>query len=481
MITIIGLGPGDAQHWTRAAAQALQQAKMVYLRTAHHASVANIPAPTTSFDNLASQTPAAIATEVLRLALEEPDLVYAVPGHPVSDEASGPIILAQARAQAIPAKVIPGLSYTEAALAALNLNPAASLQLVQATSLATRYHPPLEPDRPALVLHLDRTELALRIKRPLLNAYPHDFEVTLLHALGTMAERTVVCRLDQLETQAFEPFTLLYLPPDPACSGFTTFQETIAHLRSPEGCPWDREQSHQSLRPYLLEETYEVLEALDGGDPVALADEMGDLLLQIVLHTQVATDQAEFKMGTVLDHINRKMLRRHPHVFGNVIANHADEVTANWEVIKQAEKAAKGQIEADPSALDGVPAALPALAEALAISKKAARVGFEWDNIEGVLDKIIEEAQEITQATTLPDMESEVGDLLFSVVNLARWRKIDPESALRATNARFKRRFRQMEQFAKARGQNLADLSIQQLDALWAEAKASSGSSLAGH
>jgi tetrapyrrole methylase family protein/MazG family protein len=472
MITIIGLGPDDCQHWTQAAARALQQANKVYLRTVHHPSVADISAPTVSFDHLSSQAPAAIAGEVLRLAQERPELVYAAPGHPTCDDASVPLILAEAARLKLPIQLIPGLSYADAALAALRLSASPSLQLVEATSLAARYHPPLEPDRPALVLHLHSAELALRIKRPLLNAYPADFEVTLLQAPGAAAERTVVCRLNQIELQPLEPFAILYLPPDTATSGFTTFQEIIAQLRSPEGCPWDRQQSHQSLRPYLLEETYEVLEALDAADPAALADELGDLLLQIVLHTQIAVDQGEFKMGAVLDHINRKMLRRHPHVFGEVIAHHADEVTANWEVIKRAEKAAKGQAEPAPSNLDGVPVALPALAAALAISQKAKRVGFEWANIDGVLDKIIEEAQEITEATDLTHLESEIGDLLFSVVNLARWRNIDPESALRATNARFKQRFRRMEYLAEGRGQHLAELTLEQMDELWAEAKA---------
>jgi tetrapyrrole methylase family protein/MazG family protein len=198
---------------------------------------------------------------------------------------------------------------------------------------------------------------------------------------------------------------------------------------------------------------------------------MGDLLLQIVLHTQIAIDTGEFNMGYVIDHINRKLLRRHPHVFGNVVVNGVEDVASNWEIIKKAEKSANGQTNQTPSALDGIPPALPALTQALTISKRAVKTGFEWPNIEGVLDQLIEEAHEITQAQSPAHLESEIGDLLFSAVNLARWRNVDPESALRSTNTRFKQRFQKMEQLAATQGKNLPELSTDELEILWNEAK----------
>jgi tetrapyrrole methylase family protein/MazG family protein len=209
---------------------------------------------------------------------------------------------------------------------------------------------------------------------------------------------------------------------------------------------------------------------------MALAEELGDLLLQIVLHTQIATGAGDFRMGDVIGHINRKLVRRHPHVFGDVTVNGANEVMANWEEIKRLERSAqKGEREISPSALDGIPEALPALAQALAISKRAVRVGFEWPNIEGVLDKLVEEAHEITQATDSAELEAEIGDLLFSAVNLARWRNIDPESALRTTNARFTRRFKRLEALATAQGKVLSGMTIEELDELWDEAKSLEG------
>ncbi len=367
------------------------------------------------------------------------------------------------------------LEFLEATLNSLKLDSVDNLQLVYAVTVAQHHHPPLETGRPALITHLQGQALAARLKDTLLNAYPDQHPVRLVQAAGAPTERLWSCPLAELDHQPHldQPTTLL-LPAAAVEGSFSAFQDTIAHLRSPGGCPWDRQQSHRSLRPYLLEETYEVLEALDAGDPAALAEELGDLLLQIVLHTQIATETGEFKMDDVIGHINRKLWRRHPHVFSDVVVNGVAEVTANWEAIKQAEKQERNNHRAPhqpASALAGVPKGLPALAEALAISKKAVRVGFEWPNIEGVLDKLVEEAHEIVQASEPEQLEAEIGDLLFSAVNLARWRQVDAESALRATNARFMRRFQQLEALAAVEGKAVAEMSMAELDILWEKAK----------
>lgn len=467
-ITIIGLGPGDSQYWTRWAGTILQQAAEVYVRTMHHPSVADIPAKIYAFDEISRSAEGAqqIAAQVVRLGQRAEGIIYAVSGHPREDPAV-PLIRHLAATENIPVTIVPGLSLLEAAISALELDAYPKLQIVDAPEMVGLHHPPLAPDQPALVPGLSGQPLAAQVKQVLLNAYAPDFSVTLVQGVepvwsGPLAE------LDQ--QPQFDETTLLFLPADPANTSLPAFQETIAHLRAPEGCPWDREQTHQSLRPFLLEETYEVLEALDAADPAALAEELGDLLLQIVLHTQIATGAGDFRMGEVIGHINRKLVRRHPHVFGNVTVNGVADVTANWEAIKQEERSTRNN-EASPSVLDGVPAALPALAQALAISKRAVRVGFEWPNIEGVLDKLIEEAREITEAANPAELESEIGDLLFSAVNLARWRNVDPESALRATNARFTRRFKKLETLAAAQGRVLSQMTIDELDALWDEAK----------
>ncbi len=476
-ITIIGLGPGSSRLWTQAVYKLLNQTNEVYLRTDQHLSVKDIFAEIYTFDvwdrqnNKLGNLHQRIAAEIVRLGQRDNGVIYAVPGHPNVDDATVPHIRTLAAA-GLPLTIIPGISFLDAAFTALNIDMPDNLQIVTAAEIAGLHHPSVETGRSVLITQIANASQVRRVTQTLLNAYPADFDITLIKAAGTDTEQVWGCSLSTLDSQPhLNSLTALYLPAGKAHSSLSAFQETIAHLRAPDGCPWDREQTHQSLRPYLLEETYEVLETLDANDPVALAEELGDLLLQIVLHTQIAIDTGEFKMDAVIDHINRKLWRRHPHVFGDVVVNGVTDVTTNWEAIKKAEKAAKGQSDQSVSALDGIPVALPALAQALAVSKRAVRVGFEWPNIEGVLDKIVEEAQEIVEATDPPHLESEIGDLLFSAVNLARWQSVDPESALRETNARFTRRFKKMEALAMAQGKGLPDLSIEEMDALWEEAK----------
>jgi tetrapyrrole methylase family protein/MazG family protein len=472
-ITIVGLGPGDSHHWTLAAQRALLQANEVYVRSAQHPAIPAISTPVYTLDQKYLRA-AEIAHEIVQLGHRDQGVLYAVPGNPVVDDASVPLIRTLAAEDRLPVSIIPGLSILDAVFTALKLESLQGIQIIEADQLAGWYHPPLEPDRPVVITRVNTEIDIARLEHTLRNAYPDDFEITIIQNPGTALEHLWRCQLSSLSTQRpLKSTTTLYLPAD-SHDGFSVFQATIAHLRAPDGCPWDQEQTHQSLRPFLLEETYEVLDALDSNNASALAEELGDLLLQIVLHTQVATDRGEFKMRDVIAHINRKLLRRHPHVFGDVVVNGVDDVTTNWTAIKKAEKAAKkqsGSREQATSVLDGIPPALPALAQALAVSDRAVRVGFEWPNIAGVLEKVVEEAREITEATDPDHLESEIGDLLFSVVNLARWLNIDPESALRATNARFGRRFRQLEALAAAQGKTLPEMSIHEMDVLWNEIK----------
>jgi tetrapyrrole methylase family protein/MazG family protein len=257
----------------------------------------------------------------------------------------------------------------------------------------------------------------------------------------------------------------LSLPED--LSKFKTLVEIIARLRAPDGCPWDKEQTHQTLRANLLAECYEVLEALDKGDADKLCEELGDLLLQIVLHAQIAKDDGEFEVGDVIESIATKIIHRHPHVFGKAKVRDANEVMHNWEALKRKER------EEGESMLAGVPEDMPALAYAYEISRRAVRVGFEWENIEGVIDKLAEEIKEIKDAGSLEEKEREYGDLLFTLVNVARWEGIDAEAALRNANRKFYKRFTRMEDLCKERGLSLDKLSFKEMDRLWEEAKKS--------
>ena len=248
-------------------------------------------------------------------------------------------------------------------------------------------------------------------------------------------------------------------------SQFKTLVEIIARLRAPDGCPWDKEQTHGSLRANLLSECYEVLEALDKSDPAKLCEELGDLLLQIVLHAQIAKDDGEFEIGDVIKGITAKIIRRHPHIFGTVKVRDADEVMHNWEALKKEER------RQGASMLEGVPKDMPALAYAYEISRRAVRVGFEWENIEGVIDKLAEEIKEIKDSHDREEKEREYGDLLFTLVNAARWEGIDAEAALRGANQKFYKRFTRMEELCRERGLDFSSLSFKEKDDLWEEAK----------
>jgi tetrapyrrole methylase family protein/MazG family protein len=246
---------------------------------------------------------------------------------------------------------------------------------------------------------------------------------------------------------------------------FKTLVAIIARLRGPDGCPWDRQQTHASLRANLLSECYEVLAAIDSGGAAELHEELGDLLLQIVLHAQIAKDEGDFEIGDVIESIAEKLVRRHPHIFGSGQAKDAEEVMHNWEALKREER------PEGASMLEGVPRDMPALAYAYEISRRAVRVGFEWENIEGVIDKLVEEVKEVKEAGSREEKEREFGDLLFTLVNFARWQGIDSESALREANRKFFKRFAYMEELCRKHGRDLPSLSFREWNDLWEEAK----------
>jgi len=258
---------------------------------------------------------------------------------------------------------------------------------------------------------------------------------------------------------------------------FTKLVELISRLRAPGGCPWDREQTHDTLKPMMLEEAYEVIEAIDEGNDEELIGELGDLLLQVVFHSQIATEEHRFTVAEVIERISAKMIRRHPHVFGDDTAQTAGEVLRNWEAIKQAELEAKGKRSDEGSMLDSVSTKLPAVMEAFQMTTKVSRVDFDWPDVPSVLEKLDEEVDELKQAIagetpTHKEIAAEVGDLLFVAVNVARLLGIDPESALKASNRKFRRRFRYIEDRLREQGRKPADSDHVEMDAFWDEAKA---------
>jgi tetrapyrrole methylase family protein / MazG family protein len=355
------------------------------------------------------------------------------------------------------------ISLVNSTFDALRLTPPSKLTLLEAQTLSSAHFPPTPPDVDTLILGIDSRDLALQVKKVLLANYPAEHKVTIA-ADGRKQEE----KLSEFGESDFSPSTCLYVPSLGEGTSFESFAGIVAHLRAPDGCPWDREQTHQTLRKHLLEESYEALSAIDANDTMGMREEFGDLLLQIVLNAQIASENNDFSMTGIVKNIYEKIVRRHPHVFGDVKLSGVDDVLQNWEKLKEKER---GKKKENRGLLDGVPSILPALSQAQEYQDRAARVGFDWPEIDGVLDKIREEIEEIKQAENLEQVTGELGDLFFVLVNLARWRSVDAESALREANLKFKKRFAHVEHGAKAQGRNLSDMTLQEMDTLWNEAK----------
>lgn len=266
--------------------------------------------------------------------------------------------------------------------------------------------------------------------------------------------------------QSSQPFT------DADLGEFQTLVSIVSRLRAPGGCPWDREQTHESLKRQLLEECYEALEAIDQGSPPLLAEELGDILVQVAFHADIAREAGDFTLADVLTAINGKLVRRHPHVFGDTSVSDAREVELNWEQLKAAERAQQGVRK---SPVDGIPNALPALSYSQLMQDRVSRMGFEWEDVSGVLDKIVEEVEEFRQASSDSEKVHELGDMLMVMVNLCRWLDVQAEDALRQANGRFRRRYLQMEELAEQRNLDFEHLPLDEKEALWQEAKTITG------
>ena len=479
-ITIVGLGPGDAGLITRQAWHLLSAAEVVYLRTARHPAVAGLPPHLTlhSFDDIyqdAADFAAVyqrIAGEVLRLG-REGDVLYAVPGNPYVGETTVTAIARGAAEADIPVRVVAGLSFVEPTLTALGVDALDGLQVFDAIDIAATLYPPINPDVPVLLGQVYSRLLANELKLALMNIYPAAQPVVLVHSAGEAEQVVEHLPLYEIDRSAhIDHLTSLFIPAIGLKSGLATLAETVAVLRSPGGCPWDQEQTPQSMRDGFLEEAYEVITALDAADSENLREELGDLLYHIVMQAQMAAETGDFTLTDVVAGIEAKLKRRHPHVWGDWQVSDTAEVLRNWEALKRQEKADRGEMGGPKSRLDDIPTALPALARSQKIQSKAARTGFDWPELSGVYAKLAEEVLEVQEADTAEARRAELGDVLFVVVNLARWLEVDAEGALREANERFAARFRQVEQLVAERRLDWSALSFADLDGLWGEAKA---------
>jgi tetrapyrrole methylase family protein/MazG family protein len=346
----------------------------------------------------------------------------------------------------------------------LRITPPSRLILLEAWTLSSAHVPPYPPDMPVLFTGIDSNEVTSHLKTVLLTTYPKGHLVHWIVDGKTKAER-----LDAISGDTVPVNYCLYVPALGEGTSFEALTEIVAHLRAPNGCPWDREQTHKSLRKHLLEEAYEAISAIDSGNFIDMQEEFGDLLLQVVLQSQIANEEEQFNINQVIQGISSKLVRRHPHVFGDLQLDDVEGVLANWEKLKEAERKDNGQDE--KGLLDGVSMILPALSQSQEYQDRAARVGFDWPEIDGVLDKVLEEIEEIKSADTNFELASEIGDLLFVLVNFARWKNVDAESALQGANIKFRKRFGYVEQRAKKQRRNLSDLNLEEMEALWQDAK----------
>ena len=480
-IKIIGLGPGESKLITRQAWEILSETDTIYLRTERHPAVHELPdqAKYVSFDRFYESSAdfgvvyEAIVAELLQLARAADQtgshIVYAVPGHPMVGESTVSALLSTARTEELTVEIVPGLSFIEPVLTALSLDALDGLQLFDAIEVAQYNHPPISSEMPLLLGQVFNRMLANDLKLALMNLYPDEHEVMLVHNAGMASQLVEVLPLYSIDrSDNITHLTSLFVPQLPYTSTLQSFAETVAILRGPNGCPWDQEQTHQSLRNGFLEETSEVLTALDEGDPEALCEELGDVLYHLVMQSQIASELGEFKLADVISSIDKKLKHRHPHVWGDLVVEDSAEVIRNWEIIKDHEKDGDSN---KTSLLENIPTSLPALAKAQKIQERVRRVGFDWPTLTGVESKVQEELTELKLAETHEERQYEFGDLLFALVNWARWLDIDSESALRETNIRFSRRFRYVEQLASERGLTLSDMELDALEALWDEAK----------
>lgn len=493
-ITIVGLGPGGLSGVPLGTYRLLKESDRIWLRTGVHPAAEELKAEGvqfTTFDELYESADAfeeVYAGIARRICAEAKQgcLIYGVPGHPLVAERSVQQILDLAQESGLQVAVVPAMSFLDVLLPVLKIDPVQGFCLLDGLALDEQ---PVVTSLPTVITQVYSQVVASEIKLRLMELYPDEHLITVVRAAGVSGEerreQQPLFELDRLPwvdhlTSVFvPPLTTEDLPEENCEYPLDSLVNVMAHLRGEGGCPWDREQSHESLKKYMIEEAYEVLDAIDSGNVYKICEELGDLLLQIVFHAQIARENEYFDINDVIMEITEKMVRRHPHVFGSAEVSGSADVVINWERIKAGEKLSKG--EAGESVLDGIPRGLPALMRAEKIQSKAAKVGFDWPDYRGAWEKVLEEIQEVKEVlhkATLPmgedkpeRLKEELGDLLFAIVNVARFFKIDAEEALTVTNNKFIRRFAYIEQRIRSQGRNLEETNLEELDKIWEESK----------
>lgn len=479
-IEVIGLGAGDINQLPLGVYRKLTKTdSMVYTRTLDHPVIETLEEEDVQFSSFDAMYEAedefsTVYQKIVAFLLEkatEEDVVYTVPGHPMLAEKTVQLLLEQDEVQV---EILGGQSYLDALFASLKIDPIDGFQFVDGTSFERRQ---LNYEQHLVFCQVYDRFIASEVKLTLLEDLPPHLEITIVEAAGTEQEKLVKVPLEELDRSVeVNNLTSVYVPPVPHTQlnhTFSRIHEVIQTLRAPGGCPWDQAQTHESLRAHTIEEVYELIDAIDNEDDDNIIEELGDLLMHILLHSQIGEDAGYFSIDDVIQSITDKMIHRHPHVFSDVAVDSVDEVITNWDALKREEKGKERE-----SILDGIPKHLPSLAKASKLQEKSAKVGFDWTEVSDIWKKLDEEIAEVKEAIASEvtvDIEDEFGDVLFVIANLIRFYKINPEVALNGANNKFTSRFTYIEEALKASGKKLEESTLEEMDYYWEKAKEREG------
>lgn len=481
MLKIMGLGPGAYEALTIGALKELKNNKNIYFRTEKHPTVDFLKdegikfesydhayEKYDSFDDVYKY----IAEDLITKIKDDEDLIYAVPGHPLVAEKSVINLIELCKENNIQYEVLPAVSFVDAMMEALQVDPIEGVKIIDAFDMKNQI---LDKRVGTIITQVYNNFIASEVKLRLLEGYEDDTEIIFVRAAGVEGLESIrKIPLYELDWQEdIDYLTSIYIPKDLGNKkDFQDLLDIIETLRNPGGCPWDREQTHESLKSALLEECYEVIDAIENEDEDALIEELGDVLLQVVFHASIGKEDGYFDIMDVIGGISNKMINRHSHVFGNEKANTSEQVLVNWDEIKKEEKGIKTLTEE----MQNIAKSLPATTRAYKVQKKAKKVGFDWDDVNCAMDKVKEELNEIKEVYNCEDksiIEGEVGDLLFACINVARFLEVDGELALDKTIKKFIKRFSYIENEAIKNNKNLKDMTLEDMDKLWEEAKTS--------
>lgn len=483
-IYIIGLGPGDINSLSLGAVKRLQSGELNVLRTEVHPTVEYLKEnkiPYTSYDFVYengedfSEVYNFIVSDLLEKAKKYNSINYFVPGNPLVAEKTVDLLLKKRENQNIKMEIIPGMSFIDPIIVAVGHDPINGLKIIDGLNIKGQY---VDINIGNVITQVYNKRIASQVKLELSEVYGDDYEICVINSAGVPYKEQIfkipIYKLDRMEEISY--LTSIYIPKvdkiNKKIYDMSDLLTIMGTLRGDEGCPWDIEQTHKSIRECVVEEAYEVVNAIDEDDMENLCEELGDILLQVVFHSDIAKDEGYFNIWDVITGICNKLIFRHPHVFGEKKVENCDEVVYNWNEMKFK----KRNIESYTDRIKEIPY-LPSLMRSFKIQERAADIGFDWDDVSGAIDKVDEEYHEVIEALNVSkggDMgkvESELGDLLFAVVNVCRFLDINPEIALNKTINKFIERFDFMEKKSKENNKDLKDMTLEEMDMLWNRAK----------